>query len=246
MTRALIVDDEAPARSELRYLLDKVGGVEVVGEASSAREALELIKHVDYDVVFIDVEMPGSNGMEVARAVRKLEKSPHMVFVTAYSEHAADAFEVEATDYLVKPVTEERLTAALDRVRRGESVRPAASAPEGGGAPKVSRLPVEKLGKKLLVPIDEIVYVTSKDDYSFVHTRDQRYLSSMSLGALERRLAAEAFFRVHRGYLVNLHKVLEIVPMYGGTYVLVVNDAQQSRVPVSRRRASALKDVLGL
>jgi len=245
MTRALIVDDEAPARSELRYMLDRVGGVEVVGEASSAREALELMRHVDYDVVFIDVEMPGMSGIEVAESVRELPTPPHLVFVTAYSEHAVSAFEVEATDYLVKPVTEERLGAAVAKVRRDEAARPPAQA-GAPAVPKVSRLPVEKLGKKLLVPIEEIVYVTSKDDYSFVHTRDQRYLSSMSLGALEKRLADEAFFRVHRGYVVNLHKVLEVVPMYGGTYVLVVNDAQHTRVPVSRRRAAALKDVLGL
>jgi two-component system, LytTR family, response regulator LytT len=243
MTRALIVDDEAPARSELRFMLEQIPGVEVVGEASSAREALELMRALDYDVVFIDIEMPQTSGIEVAQALKELPSPPQVVFVTAYSEHAVRAFEVEATDYLVKPLSDERLRAAVAKVRREEAPR------EDAGQvvpPRVSRLPVEKLGKKLLVPIEDIVFITSKDDYSFVHTNDQRYLSSMSLGTLEKRLAGDVFFRVHRGYVVNLHKVLEIVPMYGGTYVLVVNDAQQSRVPVSRRRAAGLKDVLGL
>lgn len=243
MTKALIVDDEAPARSELRYMLESINGVEVVGEASSAKEALELMRSLDYDVVFVDVEMPGMTGIEVAKAIKELARPPHVVFVTAYSEHAVEAFEVDAADYLVKPVSEERLAAAVGRVK-AKTGRPAKGAART--APKVARLPVEKLGKKLLVPIDEIVYITSKDDYSFVHTRDQRYLSSMSLGALERRLAGEAFYRVHRGYVVNLHRVLEVVPMYGGTYVLVVSDAQRTRVPVSRRRAAGLKQVLGL
>lgn len=244
MTRALIVDDEAPARSELRYMLEKIGAVEVVGEASNAREALELMRHLDYDVVFIDIEMPGIGGLDIAKAVKELPSPPHVVFVTAYSEHAVRAFEVEATDYLVKPLSEDRLRAAVDKVRRLPTARSMAA--PASMAPKVSRLPVEKSGKKLLVPIEDIIFITSKDDYSFIHTHEQRYLSSTSLGSLEKRLASEAFYRVHRGFVVNLHKVLEIVPMYGGTYVLVVSDAQHTRVPVSRRRAAGLKDVLGL
>ena len=119
--KALVVDDEAPARSELRYLLSEAGGVEVVGEASSAAEALQLIRALPYDVVFLDIDMPGFSGMQLAEALSELDRQPAIIFVTAYSEHAVKAFEVEATDYLVKPVEVPRLRRAIAPLSSGEA-----------------------------------------------------------------------------------------------------------------------------
>jgi two-component system response regulator LytT len=235
--KALVVDDEAPARSELRYLLAEAGGVEVVGEASSAKEALQLIRALSYDVVFLDIDMPGLSGMQLAEALGEAEHTPAVVFVTAHSEHAVKAFEVEATDYLVKPVEVARLRRAIERLTPGE--------PVSSGA-RVERVPVEKAGKKLLLSVEEIFYVMAKDDYSYLFTDGERYLSTLSLAQLEAKLEPRGFFRVHRRFLVNLSQIKEVVPMYGGTLLLTLKDRASTQVPVSRRRVPSLKRALGL
>lgn len=236
MLKALVVDDEAPARSELRYLLGEAGGVEVVGEASNTIEALQLIKAIPYDVIFLDINMPGLSGVQLAEALAGLARPPAIVFVTAHGEHAVKAFEVNATDYLVKPVE-------LDRLKRSiGKLEPAAEA-----APvRIERIPVEKAGKKLLVSVDDILYVMAKDDYSYLYTAADRYLSTISLAQLETKLEPVGFFRIHRRYVVNLARVKEVVPMYGGTLLLTLTDVAETQVPVSRRRVPALKKALGL
>lgn len=236
MLKALVVDDEAPARSELRYLLGEVGGVEVVGEAGNAREALQLIKAIPYDVIFLDIQMPGLSGIQLAEALAAHPRPPAIIFVTAHSEHAVKAFEVRATDYLVKPVELDRLEAAIARLVPVSEQPPA----------RVDRVLVEKAGKKLLIPVEDILYIMAKDDYSYLHTTSGRYLSTMSLASLEAKLEPAGFFRVHRRYLVNLSCVKEVVPMYGGTMLLTLVDEAGTQIPVSRRRVPALKKALGL
>jgi len=235
--KALVVDDEAPARSELRFLLSEAGGVEVIGEASNAVEAMQLIKAIPYDVIFLDIEMPGLSGMRLAEALAELERPPAIIFVTAYSEHAVKAFEVEAADYLVKPVEIARWRRAIERL--GPQT-PAA------GAARVERVPVEKAGKKLLLSVEEIFHIMAKDDYSYLYTDGERYLSTLSLAELERKLEPRGFFRVHRRFVVNLAQVKEVVPMYGGTLLLTMKDRAATQVPVSRRRVPSLKKALGL
>jgi len=235
--KALVVDDEAPARSELRFLLAEAGGVEVIGEASNAAEALQLIRAIPYDVVFLDVEMPGLSGLRLAEVLGELDRPPAIIFVTAYSEHAVKAFDVAAADYLVKPVEVGRLRKAIERL--------APPLPVAGSA-RVERVPVEKAGKKLLLSVEELFYVMAKDDYSYLFTDGERYLSTMSLADLERKLEPRGFFRVHRRFMVNLEKVKEVVPMYGGTLLLTMKDKASSQVPVSRRRVPSLKKALGL
>ena len=236
MLKALVVDDEAPARSELRFLLGEAGGVEVVGEAGNAVEALQLIKAIPYDVIFLDIQMPGLSGVQLAEVLSGLSRPPSIIFVTAHSEHAVKAFEVKATDYLVKPVEIERLRQAISRLEPTAEQAPA----------KVERIPVEKSGKKLLINVSDILYVMAKDDYSYLYTPADRYLSTISLAQLEIKLEPVGFFRIHRRYLVNLARVKEVVPMYGGTLLLTLADDAATQIPVSRRRVPALKKALGL
>jgi len=236
MLKALVVDDEAPARSELRYLLGEAGGVEIVGEAGNAVEALQLIKAIPYDVIFLDIQMPGLSGVQLAEVLSGLTRPPSIIFVTAHSEHAVKAFEVKATDYLVKPVELDRLKQAIQRLEPVAEQAPA----------RVERIPVEKAGKKLLVSVEDILYVMAKDDYSYLYTETDRYLSTISLAQLEAKLEPVGFFRIHRRYLVNLSRVKEVVPMYGGTLLLTLADAAATQIPVSRRRVPALKKALGL
>jgi len=247
--RTLIVDDEAPARSELRYLLDKMQNVQVVGEATNATEALELIKVLNYDLVFIDVQMPGLSGLDVVEAIKDLPNLPAVVFVTAYSEHAVKAFELDAVDYLVKPIDEERLAQAVSKVeKRLSSQAPVVKQeqPSEKSLIDIDRIPVENRGKTLLLPMKDIVYISSRNDIVFVHTQDNTFITRFTLKALEDRLQSKSFLRVHRGYIVNLRHVIEIVPMYGRSYVLKVRCNQQNEIPVSRRRGQKLKQMLGM
>lgn len=237
MLRAIIVDDEAPARSELKFLLDETGKAEVVAEATNVREAIEKLKDVGADVMFLDVNMPGTDGLQLAEALTRLKYPPYVIFVTAYSEHAVKAFEVNATDYLVKPVETDRLNQALAKVMQLMS---------GQGHPSsAERIPVEKGGKKLLIPTDKIHFIMAKDDYSYLHTDTDRYLSTVSLAQLEAKLEPLGFFRVHRRYLVNLACVQEVDPVSGGTLLLTLQ-GEEEQIPVSRRRVASLKKALGL
>ena len=237
MLRAIIVDDEAPARSELSFLLGETGKVEVVAEAANVREAIEKLKDVGADVMFLDVNMPGTDGLQLAEALTRLKYPPYVIFVTAYSEHAVKAFDVNATDYLVKPVETERLNQAIAKVMQQMSGQ--------GHAPSGERIPVEKGGKKLLVPTDKIHFIMAKDDYSYLHTDTDRYLSTVSLAQLEAKLEPLGFFRVHRRYLVNLSCIREVDPVSGGTLLLTLQ-GEEEQIPVSRRRVASLKKALGL
>ena len=237
MLKAIIVDDEAPARSELRFLLDEIGQVEVSAEAANVREAIEKLKDVGADIMFLDVNMPGADGLQLAEALTKLKCPPYVIFVTAYSEHAVKAFDVNATDYLVKPVETERLSQAINKVNQLIAAQGKPSASE--------RIPVEKGGKKLLIPTDKIRFIMAKDDYSYLHTDTDRYLSTVSLAQLEAKLEPLGFFRVHRRYLVNLSCVSEVDSVSGGTLLLTLT-GEDDKIPVSRRRVASLKKALGL
>jgi two-component system, LytTR family, response regulator LytT len=235
--RAIIVDDEAPARSELKFLLDELGSVDVVAEAASVREAIEKLKEYQCEVMFLDINMPEANGLQLANALQHLRYPPAIVFVTAYSEFALDAFKVNAIDYLVKPVESDRLAQAVARVKENVALHAQAQHSE--------RIPVEKGGKKILIAIDKIRFVMARDDYAYLQTDTDRYFSTVSLAQLEKRLDGHGFFRVHRGYLVNLAMVEGVEPVSGGTLLLTLNGVED-KIPVSRRRVSALKKALGL
>ena len=232
MLNAIIVDDEAPARSELRFLLDEVGGVEVTAEAANVREAIEKLKEYPCDVMFMDVNMPEATGLQLAEALQHLKFPPAVVFVTAYSEHALDAFKVSAIDYLVKPVETERLAQAIARVREQVALHLQAH--------KSERIPVEKGGKKILIGIDKIRFVMARDDYAYLQTDTDRYFSTVSLAQLEKRLDGHGFFRVHRGYLVNLSMVEEIESVSGGT--LLLDEISETDVKIQAKLLRAIQE----
>ena len=257
--KALIVDDEYPARQELRFALSSFENIEIVGEATSALEALALIKALDYQVLFLDISMPGMSGLELGAAIQELPKPPHVIFVTAYDEHAVQAFEVNAVDYLLKPVEPGRLKKAIDKVVRVSQEYAGADAaavleqqdadmrtvPTPQGQIKIDRIPAEKQGKTVLVAESDVFYAFTEQDYIYIKTFSDKLFTRFTLKELEARLNPSVFFRTHRCYLVNLHKVKEIVPFFNGTYNLVVEDKENSEVPVSRAQAKKLRKILG-
>lgn len=263
--KALIVDDEYPARQELRYALGQFENIEIVGEAANAQEALALIKALDYQVLFLDISMPGMTGLELGAAIQELPltRQPYVIFVTAFDEYAVQAFEVNAVDYLLKPVEPGRLKKAIDKVVKitQESAAPAETAAgetvvqeaenrsnvsqPAQGQIKIDRIPAEKQGKTVLVAESDVFYAFTEQDYIYIKTHSDKLFTRFTLKELEARLNPAVFFRTHRCYLVNLHKVKEIVPFFNGTYNLVVEDKENSEVPVSRAQAKKLRKILG-
>jgi two-component system response regulator LytT len=231
--RALLVDDEAPARSELRYLLATHPQVEVVGEAATAVEALKLAAAVPYDVVFIDVEMPGLSGLDAARLVHGRTGAPQLVFVTAHEQYAIEAFAVEALDYLLKPVDPERLAQVVRRLGK----KPAAPA-------AVQKIPVVSAGETVLLDWDEVHYAQADSDYCRVHTYDRSYLCTRSLRELEETLPADRFARIHRSYLVNLGKVAAVKRPGGDRLRLALDDSERTELDVARRQSKAVRERL--
>jgi two-component system LytT family response regulator len=245
--RALIVDDEAPSRAELRYLLEGFDRIQVVGEATNGEEALVLLRSLAYDVVLLDIRMPGGTGLEVAAALGALTHPPRVIFTTAYPDHAVEAFDLEAADYLVKPFDADRLGRALERalstaVDDAEPALPAVPAPQ---PQQDGRIPVQRDGRTVLIDQMAIIYASAVRGYSYLKLADERLLVTFSLNELERRLPGH-FFRTHRSYLVNLSHVRELVPDFKGSLVLVMNDRQRSRVEVARRQTRALRRRLGV
>lgn len=262
--KALIVDDEYPARQELRFALSSFDNVEIVGEATNAQEALALIKALDYQVLFLDISMPGMSGLELGTSIQELSKQPQVIFITAYDEYAVQAFEVNAADYLLKPVETARLKKALDKVEKNcqemsafESYAASAETQEADtqeadtrhvsqhGQIRIDRIPAEKQGKTVLVAESDIFYAFTEQDYIYIKIFSDKLITRFTLKELEARLNPSVFFRTHRCFLVNLHKVKEIVPFFNGTYNLVVEDKENSEVPVSRAQAKKLRKILG-
>ncbi|MDN5347113.1 MAG: two-component system, LytTR family, response regulator LytT [Clostridia bacterium] len=248
--KALIVDDEYPARQELRFMLQPFKEVEVVGEATNAKEALSLINALDYSLLFLDINMPGMNGLELSAALQQRPNPPYVIFVTAYEEYALKAFEVNAVDYLLKPFDEKRLRQALNKVMRlveqGKKPPVEVQSKPRGNDSHLNRIPVEKDGKTILLDQNDLYYACTQDDGVYLKTFQESYMTRFTLKELEVRLDMRTFFRAHRCYIVNLTKVKEIVPFFNGTYTLILSDKQHSEVPVSRSQAKKLKALLGI
>jgi two-component system, LytTR family, response regulator LytT len=227
---AVIVDDEAPARSELRHLLAAHDDIQVVGEAGSAADADGLMRAGGYDVVFLDIELPGLSGLELAPLARAA-----VVFVTAHERYAVEAFAVEAFDYLLKPVDPERLARLLDRLRE--------TVPREPGP--VAKIAVVAPGGAELLDFDHVYFVQAEGDYSRVHAYDRSYLSTASLGELAGKLGT-GFARIHRSYLVNLSKVSAVRRTAPDRIRLQLDDSARTELDVARRQGRELRARLGL
>jgi two-component system, LytTR family, response regulator len=241
--RALIVDDEALARRGIRQLLAAHEDVIVVGECRNGREALDALRELSPELLFLDVRMPELDGFGVlgeAIASGGEAALPVTVFLTAYEEFAVDAFGVEAADYLVKPVSDERFARTMERVRR--RMQEQARLEPGQPASPAAHLVIPSLRGKRLISFDEIDWIGAEDYYAAIHVGGRRHLLRESMLSLESRLDPRRFIRVHRGAIVNTRCIQEVRGNAGETAV-VLRDG--TRLPVSRRRRAALIEALG-
>jgi DNA-binding LytR/AlgR family response regulator len=236
-----LVEDEPAARAELRYLVERAEGVEVVGEAGDADTAAEEVLDLEPDVCFVDIQIPGGGGLQLAGRLKAALPRLHVVFATAFAEHAVQAFELEATDYVLKPFAEERVQGALERVRARvaeEQARRAAAQP-------LERLAVERARRTYVIDLQEALFFGTDGGLVYVQTRGgERYGCNSTLTDLEDQLDGRMFYRCHREYIVNLGRVREIIPQAAGTYRLVLDDEGRREVPVARTRVRGLRERL--
>jgi len=229
--RALIVDDEPLARAHLRSLLRDRGDVDVIGECGDGRSAIDQIKKLTPELVLLDIQMPELDGLEVIREVGPAEM-PAVVFVTAYDEHALAAFEVHAFDYILKPVSRQRFTAAIDRVVgliRTDALateRPLDALIEAMRSERTAldRIAVKADGRVVFIRVNEIDWIEADDDLVRIHTGKVVHAHRSTLTHLEERLPASKFLRVHRSTLVNVDRIREIQPWFQGDWVLILAD----------------------
>jgi two-component system LytT family response regulator len=252
--RVVIAADERPARSFLASLLRSFEDVEVVGEAAHGAEALEIIEREKPDLALLDLQMPEVDGLSVVRLLRG-RRPPLVVFVTAYDQYAVRAFEVNAVDYLLKPVSAARLREALNRAEerleradlRSEAFRQARAAAseyeQARPAQRLERLPIRRGDAILLLPVSQVASIVAGGELLHVTTaRNDRYTITYRLKDLEARLDPERFIRLGRGELVNVDQIVRVTAMPGGTYVVVLQNGQQ--LPVSRIQSRILRDRL--
>ena len=260
--RVMVVDDEQLAREELCYQLEKLDEVEVVAQAGNGLEALSAVERHDPDLVFLDIQMPGLSGFEVARRLLEREDpSPALVFVTAFDQHAIQAFEVNAVDYLLKPVEAGRLEQALARARRrlgSERPAPGTVTPLNDKLEQIVKMMANrqirreqvavKVGERfVLVQADDIIYASLADESINIVTGQATGTSNYrTLDDLQARLDPDVFWRVHRSHLVNINKIKEIVPWFSRNYILRMKDVKGTEIPVSRSQTKRLREYLKL
>ena len=235
--RALVVDDEAPARARLSALLRELDQVEVVGEAHDALEALHQFDALAPDLLYLDVRMPGMSGLELARHLARLDQPPAIIFTTAHGEHAMDAFDAEAVGYLLKPVRKEKLAAATERAQR-LNPRQLEAVP----APARTHLAVRTRTGLRMVRVEDVICLVAQDKYTAVQHTAGTDLIEDSLRTLEGELGAR-FVRVHRGALVNRDCIEAIERAADGTHQIRLRGVTET-LPVSRRLAGDLKTQL--
>ncbi|MFZ0746649.1 MAG: response regulator [Terracidiphilus sp.] len=270
---ALIIDDEQLARDELKYLLDEAGGVEVLAQGTNGIEAVDLIEEHHPDVVFLDVQMPGLDGFAVIQRLmdrhrtqpaKDAESLPQFVFATAYDQYAVRAFDVNAVDYLLKPFDRIRVQQALERVRGRKAGGAAVTGPlpesqidallrllnhpqSGMRAPQPARLIVQAQSRLLLVDQSEICYAAIDEGVIRVVTQSfEGHSKCRTLEELLELLDPALFWRAHRGFVVNINHIREVVPWFKSSYQLRMNDKKQTEIPVSRAQTKRLRELFNL
>lgn len=241
----LIADDEKPAREELSFLLKDLMPEASLTTAQDGDDALDQLRESDFDVVFLDIEMPGKDGLQVATKLLERPSPPRIVFATAYSEHAVEAFRLSALDYLVKPVRQDRLEQTLEKLKETIDQR------DG-----FQKLLWRRRAQKLWVESsDERWVLLDYDDILFIQAQDKKVYAGVegypplrirrTLKELEDELENDGFLRVHKGYLVNLRKVKEMSTWFSGSYTLILDSKNKAQVPLSRRYVSKFREATG-
>jgi two-component system response regulator LytT len=247
----LIVDDEQLACDELAYLLREFPDLEVIGTAQNGLQAVKLIEDLEPDLVFLDVQMPGMDGLGVIRALKeKGALLPYFVLATAYDQYAVEAFRLEALDYLLKPVEKDRLVESIDRARRFAQERAKSQPPEPpmpGVLPHRTKLLIRSANRNFIVDASDVIYATINDGLITIAAASLEGQSNYrTIEELQSNLDPDTFWRVHRSFLVNINRIKEVIPWFKSSYMLRMDDKKQTEIPVSRVQTKRLRTLLKL
>lgn len=246
--RVILVDDERPALEELEYILKSFEDINIAGKYTDPIIALEDIKELKPEVVFLDISMPEMDGFLLANAIMKLDDTIQIVFATAYDEYAIQAFDINAVDYIMKPFYEERIEKTIQRIRKGmqkdfnENNENIKKAIEDHGLRKCNKLAVWLNDRIILINQCHILYCTVKDGATFIITKEDEYYMPDTLSKLEEQLECQHFFRCHRSYIINIEQIEEIIPWFNNTYNVKMY-GRDEKVPVSRRHIKDFKKI---
>lgn len=252
--RCLIVDDEMPARQELLYILSGIDGVEVVGQASNGIEALELINKLRPDIVFLDIQMPQISGIDVARRLLGEEYKPLIIFITAYDQFAVEAFEVNAIDYLLKPISEERLQKSLEKITSNREdnekidyniLNKLIQDIKSNAKTTPQRISLYYKNKLIPIEIKDIIYATIEDKNTVIVSNKGKFEANCTLNELMDRLDSSIFFRTHKSYILNLNYIESIEPWFNSTYNINLKGSKEV-IPVSRNYAKEFKEAMNI
>jgi len=239
MLKVILIDDERLARSELRRMLDEFSDVEIIGEAANAAEGIEKIESLNPDLIFLDIQMPGKSGFDM---LSQLDKAPHVIFVTAYDEYALKAFDVNALDYLMKPVEPQRLAEALMKVR--QKTEEEILSYNRGVLSETDQVFVKDGERCWFVRLSDVRLFESVGNYAKVFFGTNKPLILKSLNALEERLDEKVFFRANRKHIINLRMIEKIEPYFNGGLLLDLSGGE--KIEVSRRQAVKFKEMMSL
>jgi len=248
--KILLVDDEQPALDELSFLLKRNSDITVVGVFTSPKKALEYILLNDVDAAFLDISMPDMDGFLLAEAIIRLRKPPHIIFATAHDEYAIKAFEVNAIDYLLKPIREDRLDLTLERLRTKIHSTPSVTSlnhllKERYIEKRTTRVPLWKNDRIHLISPEDITYIESRDKETLINTKKGQFISTEPLTHYESILVNYPFFRCHRSFMIHLDDIKEIIPWFNNTYAVKLN-GYDIEIPISRRNSKDFKAIMNI
>lgn len=239
MFNCVIVEDEYPAREELKYFISTHENINLEKEFDNPIDALKYLQDNKVDGIFLDINMPELDGMSLGKILSKLNPDMKIVFITAYRDYAADAFEIRAFDYLLKPYSEKRIHEVLDSLAKSKEVQ----AENPVETAKINKVTVLSGDKMVVISLDDICYIEVVDKECMIHTKDKVYSSKFKISKWEEILPKHKFYRTHRSYIINLDKITEVEPWFNGTYILKVKDLK-FKVPVSRNNVKEFKELL--
>ncbi|EJO5347668.1 response regulator transcription factor [Clostridium botulinum] len=249
---AIIIEDEKPAIEELKYVLSKYDFLNILDVAINGNDGYELVKKLQPKVVFMDINIPMESGISVSKKIKQFNKDINIIFITAYEKYALQAFEIDALDYILKPFEDKRVSVTIERLKEKIEEKNKNQIPVMIGdilnklekeEKTLKKIPCEYMGKIILIDKKNIHYCYTMEEKTYVKTDSEEYITHNTLKEIEKKTD---LFRVHRSYIVNMDNIKELYSWFNGTYKLVMNDKEQSEIPVSRNNVKKVKKILGI
>lgn len=247
----IIIDDEFPAREELKYFINNFSKIEIIDEFDNPLKALGFLQEKNVDIIFLDINMPSMDGMTLGKILSKFQLKPKIIFITAYENYAVEAFSIDAFDYILKPYSEDRIKLTLKKlekikvIQNTQEEKPEQLQENLEENYDTKKLTLWKGNKMYVIPLNKISYIEACERESKVYTPENVYIARQKISDLDKKLTKYNFFRSHRSYIVNLDKITEIIPWFNSTYNLNLNGID-TPVPVSRNKIKEFKKLMGI